>query len=100
MAQIQCDLQKYFKKIISTREEEEGDDDFDLEAGSRVCKICEKIVSKGNFTRHASYHLRCNFCSGFHYLKDLKEGKCPAYNELMARFFPSAAQLKINLFDL
>jgi CRISPR/Cas system-associated protein Cas10 (large subunit of type III CRISPR-Cas system) len=95
MAQRQCDLEKYINKVLNEKEGVVTEED----QNSKKCRICGIIVSKGNFSRHASYHRKCKFCDDFHYLKDLKDGKCPVYNELLFRFFPSAAELKINIYD-
>jgi hypothetical protein len=94
MTQRQCDLEKYIAQILAEKREENQ-----KEPKSKKCKICNVTVSKGNFSRHATYHRKCKFCDDFHTLKDLKDGKCPVYNELLRKFFPTAVHLKINLFD-
>ena len=91
MAQKQVDLLLYVSKLLEQSEDSPQEK-------NNVCQICEKTVSQGNTARHATYHRKCDFCNDYHYLKDLYSGKCPVYNVLLKKFFPSASDLKIKLF--
>lgn len=95
MAQKEVDVKNYVTAVV---EGKGAGKSARLKGKHRICRLCLSEVAVRNGSRHASYHRRCNFCDTFHYLKDLQSGKCPVYNSLLDRFFPSAKSLKIKIF--
>ena len=59
---------------------------------TRLCSICNKHVSKSNYSRHLENHRYCTFCSKmagsevYHMFKSL--GECPFFETLMRKFYP------------